>query len=471
MVDEKTQEIDLKGNSNISFFLIHGYTGSTKDFNDLPAYLNKKYDADVRLIKLKGHEETIEKLDCLEYEDFFQQAKKELEKEILKGKRIFIGGISFGALLAITLSNYFDIEGVFLASTPYKLKFPFNFNAIKILGKFKKYWPKRLTKEERSIRKGLHYRYMHKKGLDIIQKAIEDLKISTSKRIKKPALFIHTKSDPIGSINGVKELISKYFENGKILTFNSKTHNVFFSRFHTEVYKHITDFFDKEIFKEEEKKKVAAIIPAYNEAERIAGVLESLSDSKLIDEIIVVDDGSFDKTGEIVSKFKNVKYIKNTKNLGKSASMQKGVNSTEAQIIFFCDADLINFKGKYADKIISPVLSGEKDMFIGLRKNFMQRAVKKWAINSGERAISRTLWNKIPKYYKHRYRIEAGLNNFISHFGRGFGYSELDYSQPVKEKKYGFFKGFVLRWWMNLDVTLSVIRFHFYDRFRNFSFY
>ena len=85
MVNEKTQEIDLKGKSKISFFLIHGYTGSVTDFNELPEYLNKKYDADVKVVRLKGHQERIEKLDDLEYRDFFQQIRRELEKEISKG--------------------------------------------------------------------------------------------------------------------------------------------------------------------------------------------------------------------------------------------------------------------------------------------------------------------------------------------------------------------------------------------------
>lgn len=471
MVNEKAKEINLKGKEKISFFLIHGYTGSPTDFNELPEYLNKKYDADVRVICLKGHGEEINKLDNLNYSVFMKQIEKEIQKEILKGKKIIIGGISFGALMALRLSQKYNVDGIFLVSLPYHLEFPFNISKIKILGKFKKYWPKRITKEEKILRKGFHYRYMHKNGLEIVEESIKIIKSTIKKNENIPTLAIHTRRDPIGKISGVKEILSKYLTNSRINIFDSKIHNVFFSRFHREVYEAISNFFDEKIFlKKELKKKVAAIIPAYNEAERIEGVLNALSQSKLIDEIIVVDDGSTDKTGEIVSKFKKIKYIKNKKNLGKSASMQRGVNESKSKIIFFCDADLIDFKGEYADKIIKPVLEGKFDMYIGLRKNFMQRAIKKWAINSGERAISRELWEKIPRYYKHRYRIEAGLNNFISHFGNGFGYSQFDYSQPIKEKKYGFFKGFFLRWWMNLDVTLSVARFHLYDRFKKNSF-
>lgn len=471
MVNEKAETIRLKGKSNLSFFLIHGYTGSPMDFNELPEYLNREYGADVTIIRLRGHGKKVANLDDVGYKIFSEQIEEEFKKEHSKGKKIIVGGISFGALMAIKLSQSYDVDGLFLVSLPYKLKFPFNIPQIKILGKFKKYWKKFLTKEEKMMRKGFYYPYMHKNGLDIIEESIRKVKSLSIKNSEIPALVVHVRKDAIADVRGIKEILSTSFPNSELKIFDSNIHNIFYSRYHKKVYEIFGDFLDRKFLKKKiKKKRVAAIIPAYNEEERIAGVLSSLSDSKLIDEIIVVDDGSKDGTEREVSKFKNVKYMKNKKNMGKSASMQRGVASSNAEIIFFCDADLINFKGEYADGIISPVLNGKVDMFIGLRKNFMQRAVKKWAINSGERAMPKVVWDRIPKYYKHRYRIEAGLNNFVSRFGNGFGYKQFDYSQPVKEKKYGFFKGFILRWWMNLDVTLSVLRFHFYDRFRKNKF-
>ena len=46
---------------------------------------------------------------------------------------------------------------------------------------------------------------------------------------------------------------------------------------------------------------ISIIIPAYNEENKIKDTLESIKDIKEIDEIIVVDDGSSDKTSEAVS--------------------------------------------------------------------------------------------------------------------------------------------------------------------------
>ena len=51
---------------------------------------------------------------------------------------------------------------------------------------------------------------------------------------------------------------------------------------------------------------VSCVIPAYNEAARIAGVLEAVTRHPLINEVIVVDDGSTDETPNVVAKFRQV---------------------------------------------------------------------------------------------------------------------------------------------------------------------
>ena len=54
---------------------------------------------------------------------------------------------------------------------------------------------------------------------------------------------------------------------------------------------------------------ISVIVPAYNEEKKIGGVLKSLINSSLVDEIIIINDGSNDNTLSIVRKFKKIKLI------------------------------------------------------------------------------------------------------------------------------------------------------------------
>lgn len=204
-------------------------------------------------------------------------------------------------------------------------------------------------------------------------------------------------------------------------------------------------------------KKIAAIIPAYNEGKNIAQVLNVITKVDFLDDIIVIDDGSTDNTAEVVNSFEKIKLIKNKKNKGKAHAMQQGIDATDADILFFSDADLIGLTPEIIKKIIQPVVEKRYSMYIGVRDNVMQKVVTLFALNSGERAITKDLWDKLPDHFKYRYRIEAGLNFIAKTQGDGYGWEKFDYYQTLKEKKYGFFKGTILRWWMNLDVSYAYI--------------
>lgn len=203
------------------------------------------------------------------------------------------------------------------------------------------------------------------------------------------------------------------------------------------------------------RERVAAIVPALNEAARIGHVLTQLTNSRSIDEIIVVDDGSEDTTAAVASSFEHVCVLKNGTTRGKAASMDRGVHATDAPVIFFCDADLQGLTPGIVERIIQPVLEHQYDMFIGLRHNKMQQAVHTFAINSGERALRRELWEELPDFFKTRFRVESGLNHFAARSARGFSYKTFPYSQTLKEVKYGFATGLWRRTTMHFDVAAA----------------
>jgi len=91
---------------------------------------------------------------------------------------------------------------------------------------------------------------------------------------------------------------------------------------------------------------ISIVIPAYNEEKRIEPTLKSiityLKDNFDRYEIIIVDDGSEDKTYEIISKYKsnNIKVLRNEINKGKGYSVKKGILNAKYPLILFTDSDL-----------------------------------------------------------------------------------------------------------------------------------
>lgn len=113
---------------------------------------------------------------------------------------------------------------------------------------------------------------------------------------------------------------------------------------------------------------LSIIIPACNEEEAIGKVLKDIKDimetKKLQYEIIVVDDGSTDKTPEIVKKIENVRLIQHPRNMGYGASIKTGIKNAVNDLMMIIDGD-----GSYPAKNILHLLEHTKqyDMVVGAR--------------------------------------------------------------------------------------------------------
>jgi len=109
---------------------------------------------------------------------------------------------------------------------------------------------------------------------------------------------------------------------------------------------------------------VTIIIPAYNEEEGIADVIRRLKELYGEHyEILVIDDGSTDKTYEI-AKSMNVRVIRHPYNKGYGAALKTGIRNASGEILVFIDADG-QHKPEDIDKLLSYI--GEYDMVVGDR--------------------------------------------------------------------------------------------------------
>ncbi len=109
-----------------------------------------------------------------------------------------------------------------------------------------------------------------------------------------------------------------------------------------------------------------ALVPAYNEARRIASTVEAITGTGLVDGIIVVDDGSADDTAALAhAAGAHLEILEH--NMGKGAALSRGLDwlgehAADATVVLL-DADLAETAAE-AGALIEPVVAGRADMTI-----------------------------------------------------------------------------------------------------------
>ncbi len=120
-------------------------------------------------------------------------------------------------------------------------------------------------------------------------------------------------------------------------------------------------------------KKISIIIPAYNEERFIEKTIKRVIKSNtfgLKKEIIVINDGSSDKTGKILQKLSKtnrlITIINKRKNEGKTAALKSGILKSTGDIVLVQDADLEYHPENYP-LLLKPFLENDADVVYGSR--------------------------------------------------------------------------------------------------------
>ncbi|NMB01208.1 MAG: glycosyltransferase family 2 protein [Firmicutes bacterium] len=114
--------------------------------------------------------------------------------------------------------------------------------------------------------------------------------------------------------------------------------------------------------------RIVALIPAFNEESHIVQTLTAVEKIKLVEEIVVVNDGSVDDTLALALQFQKKASVKTTvlnqaENQGKGAALNYGLANVAADIYLLLDADLGDTAVLAVD-LLEPVLTGEAQMSI-----------------------------------------------------------------------------------------------------------
>lgn len=113
---------------------------------------------------------------------------------------------------------------------------------------------------------------------------------------------------------------------------------------------------------------ISCIIPAYNEEKNIPRVLDVVTTFKRFKEILVLDDGSTDRTTEVAKSYQKVcphlKVITMSEKNGKAGVIKKGIKECTGELIVMLDSDLIGLTHRNIDSLILPVVDQKVDQTI-----------------------------------------------------------------------------------------------------------
>ncbi|MDM4721814.1 glycosyltransferase family 2 protein [Micromonospora sp. WMMA1363] len=144
--------------------------------------------------------------------------------------------------------------------------------------------------------------------------------------------------------------------------------------------------------------KLSILMPVYNEEERIA---DALKQALAVDypceiELVVVDDGSRDSTGEILGRADDarLRVITHPRNAGKGAAIRTAVDQAEGEYMVILDADL-EYDPQDIPKLLAPVLDGRTTVVYGNRTFGSHSAYSFWYVmgNKGVTMAANLLFN------------------------------------------------------------------------------
>jgi glycosyltransferase involved in cell wall biosynthesis len=204
---------------------------------------------------------------------------------------------------------------------------------------------------------------------------------------------------------------------------------------------------------------VSCIIPAYNEAPRIANTLRAAAGHPLLDEVLVVDDGSTDETLQVARRFKGVRVFSMPGNQGKSRAMWQGLRRSKGGIVLFLDADLQGLRREDISALLAPVLQHTASMSLSLKANAypLERFFGLEFI-TGERCLHRSLLGDI--------EVLAGLEPWAieTHINRKAVAAKLPirvvpWAGVTHARKTQKFGGLIAGWLGDLAAWRQIIRY------------
>lgn len=216
--------------------------------------------------------------------------------------------------------------------------------------------------------------------------------------------------------------------------------------------------------------KVIAVVPAFNEEGFIETTLNNIKNNEIIDEIIVVDDGSTDNTSKIVQNM-GIKLIKLKENHGKGYAIKEAISREDFEYLVLIDGDLGKTSNE-VNKLVFPVINGEADVTIARFKKpkkkggfGLVKGLAKYGIYlltgqkidttlSGQRVYKREVVDKI-LFIPDKFGVEIAMT--AETLKNGFKIKEIEVDMTHRETGRDI-RGFIHRGKQFFDILKTLIQ-------------
>lgn len=202
------------------------------------------------------------------------------------------------------------------------------------------------------------------------------------------------------------------------------------------------------------------IIPAFNEEKTIGAVVKIARACPLVGRVVVVDDGSRDRTAD-VARAAGAEVVANHGNEGKTAALIRGAAAVDASVVMLLDADLLGLTPSHLESLAAPVLAGQAAMAIGVFLDgrwITDLSQKLTPFLNGQRAMCRAVLDGLQHAGKRRYAADTLLSLHARRLGLAVQMVPLPgLTHVMKEEKLGWVRGFLSRLLMFGQVIVAVI--------------
>tara|TARA_Y100001970_G_scaffold290495_1_gene424441 strand:+ start:5405 stop:6172 length:768 start_codon:yes stop_codon:yes gene_type:complete len=243
-----TNDYEYNQSAKIGIMLIHGFTNTTYELTKMIDFLASN-NFNVCAYNLPGHGTSVQDCNDTTYKEWLSFSEEKFAELSSRCDKVFICGISMGALLAMNLSTLFPVNGLISVAPVLEFNKPFKIHFLNpILCHLMRSRPKKYE-----VNKGQKIYYGYNKWPLIALNELRKLSQYTYKyilpNIQCPTLLIHSKDDQTSVFNNYK-IVKNYIGTGDLssLIVEQSHHNIFdCDNEKTIIQNSLLDFINKHI--------------------------------------------------------------------------------------------------------------------------------------------------------------------------------------------------------------------------------